>query len=191
MKSPWKLLAHLTSRRRPAERRESPVGDDTEASGSDARPTSALSSSSTGAASGPDHTENPTVDIVTTATSDEIDGDLDRPQVDGDDVQTPAPGVSGSGAGVHGLEPEYQKGKTSPRSPRTQRAKRTKIVMVSESTAVAIDDQSAQSPSSRDNFFNEVVSLDEEIMQLRSQLAQKLYLQNAQLIKMLERFDGS
>jgi hypothetical protein len=36
-----------------------------------------------------------------------------------------------------------------------------------------------------------VAGLDEEIKQLRIQLAQKLHLQNVQLKKMLERFDVS
>jgi hypothetical protein len=63
--------------------------------------------------------------------------------------------------------------------------------MVAQSTAVANKDQSAQSPSSRETFFDEVAGLDEEIKQLRIQLAQKLHLQNVQLKKMLERFDVS
>ncbi|KQZ47482.1 hypothetical protein ASD63_32095 [Ensifer sp. Root558] len=37
-------------------------------------------------------------------------------------------------------------------------------------------------------FIDEVVALDEDITQLRRQLAQKLSLQNAQLKKLLERF---
>ncbi|ASY73451.1 hypothetical protein EFR01_60310 [Sinorhizobium fredii] len=40
-------------------------------------------------------------------------------------------------------------------------------------------------------FFHEVATLDEEIEMLRTQLAQKLHLQNVQLKKMLERFEVS
>ncbi|ASY73177.1 putative 21.7 KDA PROTEIN IN SYRB 5'REGION (ORF4) (plasmid) [Sinorhizobium fredii CCBAU 25509] len=40
-------------------------------------------------------------------------------------------------------------------------------------------------------FFHEVATLDEEIKVLRTQLAEKLHLQNVQLKKMLERFDFS
>ncbi|QFI69476.1 hypothetical protein EKH55_4602 [Sinorhizobium alkalisoli] len=40
-------------------------------------------------------------------------------------------------------------------------------------------------------FFHEVAILDEEIKMLRTQLAQKLHLQNVQLKKMLDRFDVS
>lgn len=190
MKSPWKFLAQLTLRRRSAETPESSLAIDAEARESGARQTSALSSNST-AVSG-DHEEHPTV--VPTTTLNETDGDLDLPQalspVDGVEVHTPAlHEVSGSGADAHVLEPENQQSKKSPRAPRTKRAKRTRTDMVSDSTAVAIGDQSAQSSSFR--FFDEVARLDEEIMQLRSQLAQKLHLQNAQLTKMLERFNGS
>ena len=39
--------------------------------------------------------------------------------------------------------------------------------------------------------MDDVAGLDEEIHQLKNLLAQKLYLQNVQLKKMLERFDVS
>ncbi|WP_310865730.1 hypothetical protein [Rhizobium hidalgonense] len=48
-----------------------------------------------------------------------------------------------------------------------------------------------QPSSSRGAFFDEVASLDEDIKTLKSELAQKLQLQNAQLKKMLKRFDVS
>lgn len=49
-----------------------------------------------------------------------------------------------------------------------------------------------QPPSvSANPFFDEAASLDEDIKQLKDQLAQKLRLQNAQLRKMLERFERS
>jgi hypothetical protein len=190
MKSPWKFLAQLTSRTRSAQTRESEVAIDAEASETGARQTSAPSSNSTAASS--DHEEKPTVDIVPATPFKEIDGDLDLPQalspIDGVEVHTPAlHEVSGSGADAHVSEPEIQESRK--RAPRTKRAKRTRTDVVSDSTAVSIGAQTAQSSSFR--FFDEVQRLDEEIMQLRSQLAQKLHLQNAQLTKMLERFNGS
>lgn len=200
MKSPWKFLAQLTSRR-PAEAQESLVGDaDTEASESGARQTSALSSNSTEASSSPDHDENPTVDLLATTTPNETDSDLDDPQavlppVDGEVTETSARREVGrSGTDAQGLVPESRTRKEFPRTPRMKRPsrpKRSRTDMVSENTSVANGDQSAQSSSSRESFFDEVASLDEEITQLRSQLAQKLHLQNVQLIKMLARFDGS
>ncbi|AVC46711.1 hypothetical protein RLV_0531 (plasmid) [Rhizobium leguminosarum bv. viciae] len=45
--------------------------------------------------------------------------------------------------------------------------------------------------SPHESFFASVMSLDEDIKQLRKQLAEKLHLQNVQLKRMLERFDGS
>lgn len=43
-------------------------------------------------------------------------------------------------------------------------------------------------PAPQTTFCEEVLALDEDIRQLRRQLAEKLSLQNAQLKKMLERF---
>ncbi len=197
MKSPWKFLAQLTSRRRSAETRESTARDhaDTEASESDARRTSVLSSNIPESSGSPDDDENLTADFVASATATETDDALYDPQavtlpVDGEEDQSP----SRSGGDAHALVPESRTSKKFPRTSRTKglgSAKRTRADMVSESTAVANSDQRAQSSSSRESFFDEVARLDEEIRQLRSQLAQKLYLQNVQLTKMLERFDGS
>ncbi|WP_245472449.1 cytochrome P450 [Rhizobium jaguaris] len=68
-------------------------------------------------------------------------------------------------------------------------AKRIHADMAVQNAAVAGDNQIAQSSSRREAFFEEMARLDEEIKQLRSQLAQKLLLQNDQLKKMLERFE--
>lgn len=194
MKSPWKFLAQLTSRKRSAETRVS-VGEDTEVRESAARQTSVLSSNSTGASSRPEQDENPTIDVMATAASHKADGDLDLPRalpVDGERVETPAPhDVSRSGANAHVLEPESETRKKSPRTPRAKRATRTRTEAVSVSTVVAKSDQDAQPAPSRENFLDEVASLDEEIRHLRRQLKQKLHLQNVQLMKMLARFDGS
>lgn len=198
MKSPWKFLAQLTSRRRAAETREGSVGDDadTEASEWDARQTSTLASDSTEASSS-NHEENPAVDLLATTTSSEVASDLGviraaSPSVR--DEQTPARHeVTRSGIDAPVLVPESQ----SRKSPRTSRSKRpgsakgTRTDMVSLRTAVADSEQSVQSSSSQENFFDEVASLDEEIRVLRGELAQKLHLQNVQLEKMLERFARS
>lgn len=202
MKTPWKFLAQLASRRRPTETRENSVGDDadTETSENDVRHASALSSDSTEVSARPDHNENPAVDPVATTTSDEPESDLDVPQAisppnDGEEVQrSRGHEISRPGADAHALVPEGKPSKKSPRTPRSkrpERPKRTRADMVSASTAIPNSNQSAQSSSPRETFFDEVASLDEEIRQLRSQLAQKLHLQNVQLVRMLERFDGS
>lgn len=201
MKTPWKFLAQLASRRRPTETPENSVGDDadTEASESGVRRASALSSDSTEVSGRPDHIE-PAVDLVATTTSDEPDSDLDVPQAisppnDGEEVQRPTRHeISRPGANAHALVPESKPRKKSPRTlrpKRPERPKKTRANMVSGNTAIPNSNQSAQSSSPREAFFDEVASLDEEIRQLRSQLAQKLHLQNVQLVRMLERFDGS
>ncbi|EUB98553.1 hypothetical protein PMI07_004834 [Rhizobium sp. CF080] len=202
MKSPWKFLAGLRSPRRPVETQASSVEDETdiEASESDVQQTPAPSSNSTEASSHPDQDGKPAVDLVATATSNENERDLDvsqpiSPPVDGEEIQTPAhQEIDRPGADADASVPETRTSIKSPRTPRTKRpgrAKRTRTDLVSQSTVAADSDQSAQSPSARESFFDDVASLDEEIRQLRSQLAQKLHLQNAQLSKMLSRFDRS
>lgn len=202
MKSPWKFLARLRSPKRPTETRESSVEDeaDIETGESGVQQTPVLSPNSTEASSLPDQDKNSSADLVATTTSNEIDSELDvsqpiAPAADGEDVQTPAPHeIDRPGADAHALVPETQTSTKSPRTPRTKRpgrAKKTRTDVVSESTVVANSDQGVQPSSSRESFFDDVASLDEEIRQLRSQLAQKLRLQNAQLAKMLARFDRS
>ncbi|TCU38027.1 hypothetical protein EV129_105346 [Rhizobium azibense] len=200
MKTPWKFLAQLASRRRPIETPESSVGDDADrvAGESGIRQTSALSSNSTEVSGGADHDDNPAVDPLARPTSAEPDSDLNGPPSvsrprDGEGVQSPARHETSRSLGDTSVQEGRPSGK-SPQTPRTKRLGRTKTPradLVSKSTAVARSDQGAQSSSRRDGFFDEVTSLDEEIRQLRSQLAHKLRLQNVQLEKMLERFDGS
>jgi hypothetical protein len=202
MKSPWKLLAQLTSRRRSAETRQSSIEHDadTEASESEAQQTSTRPLNPMEASRASEHDENRSGELVTTTTSNETEREFDAAPavsvpVDVEEVQAPERReVSPSSAEVDALEPQGETAKKFPRTPRTKRlgrAKRTRTDMVAQSTAVANKDQSAQSPSSRETFFDEVAGLDEEIKQLRIQLAQKLHLQNVQLKKMLERFDVS
>ncbi|QND44623.1 hypothetical protein HB780_02210 (plasmid) [Rhizobium lusitanum] len=174
MKSPWKFLVQLTSRGRPAEAREGSIERDAETTviESEAEQTSVLPLGLTTAVDRPDYDDTPPVDLVAT-TRDE---------------------VRLSSADVHALVREKATGKKSPRIPQTKRparARKARAHADAASTVTARQDQSAQSPSPREIFFEETVSLDEEIKQLRSQLAQKLRLQNSQLKKMLERFGGS
>lgn len=72
-----------------------------------------------------------------------------------------------------------------------ERTKGTQDTVVARSVVATHEAQSVQPSSSRDAFFEEVASLDEEIKKLRSELARKLQQQNAQLKTMLKRFDVS
>ncbi|TCR80821.1 hypothetical protein [Rhizobium sp. BK376] len=51
------------------------------------------------------------------------------------------------------------------------------------------DNDATQASPRENSFFGEATRLDQEISDLREQLARKLRLQNSQLKKMLERFD--
>ncbi|ULJ74390.1 hypothetical protein [Rhizobium gallicum] len=135
---------------------------------------------------------------MATTTPNETEREDDAKQVfsvpvDVEEVQTRARHeVSQSIAEAHAV---WLKSETSEESPRTRRtkktgrAKRTRSDVVARKTAVANRAESAVSSSSSEVFFDEVAGLDEEIKQLRIQLARKLHLQNIQLKKMLARFD--
>lgn len=202
MKSPWKFLAQLTSRRRPAETRESSIEHeaDTETGESQAPQTSALPLNSTKTSGGSEHDDNRSAELVATTTSHETEREVDAARVvpvpvDDEEVQAPSRrDVGPSRANAHALLLESETSKKSPPAPPTKRpgrGKRTRTDMVAQSAAVAHRDQGAPTSSSREAFFDEVAGLDEEIKQLRTQLAQKLHLQNVQLKKMLARFDAS
>ena len=196
MKSPWKFLARLTSRRQPAETRESSIEHeaDTEAGEARAQQTPAQPLNRTEASGGSVHDERRSVEPVATTTSNEPEHEGDAAEagsvpVDAEEIQAPAHHEVSSSSAVEG-----EISRKSPPTPRTKgpgRAKRTSTDMVAQSPAVVHRDQNASSSPSRESFFDELTVLDEEIKQLRIQLAQKLHLQNVQLKKMLERFDAS
>lgn len=202
MKSPWKFLVQLTSRARPAETPAASIEHDAKAAAieSEAQRTSALPSSSTEAPDGPRHHEAPAIGPVATTTSIETGRDLDAmpaatPPVDIDEGQAETPAEANqSSAEAPALVRQNATSKKSPRAPqakRAARAGRTRIDRDAERTDPANEDQTAQSPSPPPTFLDEVGSLDDEVRQLRRQLAHKLHLQNIQLKKMLERFDIS
>ncbi|OWV72337.1 hypothetical protein ATY76_05760 [Rhizobium sp. R339] len=179
MKTPWRFLADLTSRRRPAKPEENSTGRSADAEASESEAKSAPAVPSDAAASGAHVSgdRSPTISSETESVYDA--GAASEPPVDAEEVQSPAPAdrrpphveavKSGTGA----------KPQRKPPAKRQGSAKRTQADVVAKSPAA----------SSRDPFFDDVASLDEEIRALRSELAQKLHRQNAQLKKMLERFD--
>lgn len=202
MKTPWKFLVQLTSRRRPAKAQESSIGQDTDPETIESEPEhrSALPSRSTEASGTPDHTEDVPVDQVSEASNKaQVDPDvaqaLGLSVVDVEQPQTPARDeIHQSGAETDVLLPKGEAGTKSPGKPRLKRRDRVKqdhAHVLAQSAVVTNEIISAQTVPSGDPFFDEVASLDEEIKKLRSLLAQKLYLQNIQLKKMLERFNVS
>ncbi|MCA1409121.1 hypothetical protein I6F26_33375 [Ensifer sp. IC3342] len=199
MKTPWKLLAQLTLRRPSATAQESSIRNDTESRAleSEAEHTSALPPTSTVAASPPAHDEDVSVDQGSVA-SGEAKGDDDatqalKPPIDAEEAQ-PRHQTDQSGAEANSLVPKSPastKSQSKPRIKRRERGKRANAQVAAQSAVAPKRHQGLQPSSSRDLFVHEVATLDEEIKMLRTQLAQKLLLQNVQLKKMLERFDVS
>lgn len=189
MKSPWKFIAQLTSRRVSAKAQDSSSGNDTDpkALESEVEHASARLPSSK------------LVDQESSA-SDKAKGrdsvaQVIRPPID--DAQAHAPARREADNTV-GEEPllvrKYAvstKSQTKARIKRRERGEKANAQVAAPTPVTAPDRRSMQLPSSRELLFDEVATLDAEIKMLRNQLAQKLRLQNVQLKKMLERFDVS
>jgi hypothetical protein len=201
MKSPWKLLVQLTSRRRQEDPQQRSTGNESDrhAIESEAQQTPALPPSLPQGFSGSDHKRITPPERPTT-TSNKRESDVDGAQavplpVAVDEDQAPARDeIPQSGADTNAIVPGSRTSTKSSAAPRTKRsapAKKDRVQLVARSMVVTELDQSAQSSFATDPFFEVTASLDEEIKQLRRQLAQKLSLQNVQLRKMLERFDCS
>jgi len=202
MKTPWKFLAQLTSRRPSAKAQQSSIGNsaDSKAFESEAEHTPALRLSLRIAASPPAHDEEVSVYHGPMA-SDKAKGDDDdvaqalTQAIAAEEAQTTARhDVDHSGAEANSLVPKSAASTKSHGKPRVKRRERGKSAngeSAAQSAVAAKPHQSLQSLSSRDLLFHEAATLDEEIKMLRIHLAQKLQLQNGQLKKMLERFDVS
>lgn len=202
MKSPWKFITQLVSRRGPPETPGGSVGHDADAMANEntAQRASAPAQNPTEAPRRSEHGENRSAGLVATASSDQTEPEVDTARVgDGpgnvEEAQAPArQEVSRSSAEAHPILPESETGKKPPRTTRAKKpghAKNSRTDVIAQSDAVVNSDQNARSSSSGGVFFDEVLGLDDEIQQLRIQLARKLHLQNVQLKKMLERFDIS
>ncbi|WP_244427768.1 hypothetical protein [Sinorhizobium fredii] len=171
---------------------------DSKALESEAEHTSALPPRSTVAAGPPAHDEDVSVDQGAVA-SEKAKGDDDvaqalEPPIDAEEVQTtPRQESDDSGSEANSLVPKSAATNwpSKPRIKRREPGIRANAHLDWSSAVPPKPHQSLQPSSSRDLFFHEVATLDEEIKVLRTQLAEKLHLQNVQLKKMLERFDFS
>ena len=201
MKSPWKFLAQLTSRRPTAQAQESSVGNDTESKTleSELEDTSALPPSSAIADGPPARDVDISVDQGAVVT-DEAKGDDEaaqalKPPINAEEAQATARHEADhSGAEASSLVPKSPaktKSQSKPRTKRRERGKGANADMAAQSAVAPKQQKSLEPSSSRDLFFYEVATLDDEIKMLRTELAQKLHLQNVQLKRMLERFDVS
>jgi hypothetical protein len=202
MKSPWKFLAQFMPQRRSAEASESSIGQDSDIERSKREPqqSSGLPLDATEGLLGSEHEESQPAGLPTSSTFDHLEpergaapGAAARDDVETFHTQTRRQTIE-STVQSHALPVESGPNKKSPRAPSTKgpaRAKRTRTNAIAQSNAVANRSKNSQLSSPRDAFFAEVGGLDEDIKQLRIQLARKLHLQNDQLKKMLERFDVS
>lgn len=177
MKSPWRFLADLTSRRKtlaspvvpaaPEKPAEDQTGD------RDAAP--ATSASVVGTIVEP---SEPAFRLPS-----EPAANLVKPEVA---IERPDPTpVAIAPAKLGDVEVPSRPSKN-----RSKRIKPGSVQVVTQSPSKPSDDPRVVSlPAQPLTFLEEVVALDEEIAALKAALALKLKLQNAQLKKMLERFD--
>ncbi|MDX0698545.1 hypothetical protein GOD53_32115 [Sinorhizobium medicae] len=198
MKTPWKFLARLNLGRLSAKAQLSSAGNET---GSktleiEVEHTSALPSSPAVAASPPAQDEDVWIDQGPIA-SDKEEGRNDVGQVleppTGTDeaqasVRDEAGGSSTEANSLVEKSAPSAKSQSKPRIRRRARGKSAKTRVAAQSAAAPKRHDNLQRRSSRELFFHELATLDEEIKTLRMQLAQKLHLQNVQLKTMLERF---
>ncbi|MBY5399423.1 hypothetical protein HFN01_31930 [Rhizobium leguminosarum] len=185
MASPWKLLARLVSPRR-QQRQEhgstddvkpdasaiaepTETADNNELDGAD-RPADekpVLHGHSAAVPADPDHSEE-TASVV----DDTTDVESARPMETSDPVLTDEADTD-----AHAAPKAFRvgEGQTRKRGMRGMKAKTIAVVIPPAPSALTA--------------FDDAINLDEEIRLLRDQLARKLQMQNAQLKRMLERFE--
>lgn len=199
MKSPWRFLADLTSRRK---KQTSPVitaapekPAEDQAGDQDAAPArSATKATSTDHSVGttnvaaaaspvsPPPVVRSTVEPSEVVLPSERAVDIVEPEVA---IERPDPAlVATRPADLGDVE-----GSPIPSKNRSKRIKAGSVQVVTPSPFKSSDDlQPASLPAQPLTFLEEMAALDEEISALKAALALKLKLQNAQLKKMLERF---
>ncbi|RVK05863.1 hypothetical protein CN165_34470 [Sinorhizobium medicae] len=199
MKTPLKFLARFDFWRSSAKAQQSSAGNETASKTLqiEVEHTSALPSRPTVAASPPAQDEDVSIDQGPTA-SDKAKGRNDvaqvlEPPTSADEAQASARDEAGGlGTEASSLVEKgapSAKSQSKPRIRRRERGKRANARVAAQSAAAAKRHVNLQRRSSRELFFHELATLDEEIKTLRMQLAQKLHLQNVQLKTMLERFE--
>ncbi|WP_105385197.1 hypothetical protein [Neorhizobium alkalisoli] len=197
MKSPWRFLADLTSRRKtqpsplvpaaPEKPAEDKAGDP------DLSATIAASTDhsvgTTDAAAAPPVSPSPVVN--TTVEPSEVASHL--PSERAVDIVEPELAIERPDPTPVAIAPANHADVEALSAPSKSQSKRIKpgsVQVVTQSPSKPSEDPQAVSrPAQPLTFLGEVALLDEEIAALKAALALKLKLQNAQLKKMLERFD--
>ncbi|NVP58368.1 hypothetical protein [Mycoplana rhizolycopersici] len=186
MASPWKFLARLVSPRRQQRQEDGPIEDvKADALGIAGSTEKAAEErlNSLGLPGGEKPQPFDRSDALSAAlgpleeTGSDVHGTVER------DSATEVVKVSGPALSDIGVALAYGTPKVE-ETPEAASAKRRRRVRSVE-TGVVVSQNSPAAPTVSD----EMISLDEEIRILRGQMASKLRLQNAQLRKMLERFE--
>lgn len=202
MKSPWRFLADLTSRRKtqssplvpasPEKPAEDQAGDQDVAPALSATKAASadhsVGTTDVAAAASP---VSPLPVVRTTVEPSEVASYL--PSERAVDIVEPEVAIERPDPAPVAITPANHGDVEAPSTPSKSRSKRIKpgsVQVVTQSPFKSRDDlQPASLPAQPLTFLEEVAALDEEIAALKAALALKLKLQNAQLKKMLERFD--
>ncbi|MBY3101175.1 hypothetical protein HFO69_26270 [Rhizobium laguerreae] len=185
MASPWKLLARLVSPRRQQRQEHGPTDDIKPDVLAIAKPTETVADNGLNAAD-PKIDEKPVayeqsevVSAVPDHSEETASGIHDTADIEDARSAEPADPALSDDAGTvarHALKPsQTAEGATRKRSTRGKKAAGGEAVPPPSPGVPAVSD--------------DAIRLDEEIRLLRDQLARKLQLQNAQLKRMLERFE--
>ncbi|WP_026622739.1 hypothetical protein M728_005399 (plasmid) [Ensifer sp. WSM1721] len=199
MKSLWKYLVQLTSRRRPADVQKSAIEHDTDPAAleSEIERLLALPSNLMETSSRQDRSERVPAEQLP-MTSDKATGNSDVAPASAlplDVDKTSAPSsdkIHPSASKADVLSPRDEisaKRQSKSRIIRPRRAENGNTQVIAQSAVSKNHDRRLQ--PSGDAFYGEVTALHAEIKELKSLLARKLHLQNTQIRKMLKRFDVS
>lgn len=180
MKPPWKFLADLVSRRKPADIAEPSPPPDRKLIEIKARPAKLPQLTSQPDDFGRSGADSEVLAKATTAAAVESGVEQDEP------AEAAGEGTSSVFQPPATVDVSKSRKAGRPRQARGDRAK-----PVQPHAPAANEVRHVETAVSEDPFLDEATSLDSEIRQLRDQLAQKLRLQNDQLKKMLERFERS
>ncbi len=187
MKSPWKFLVELTSPRKTTDARQDADQNDADVRAVGLGPTPVEANNEKNAS-------GDRLDTGDEKSNTAPDGTREDPgQKESPSPHQPVTGRAGEMAAASG-PPTIDRVETRQAQPKhTQQAGKAKGHVSRKAVrnlAPILGGEQPQAPSPQ-SFVQEMTMLDEEIMDLRRQLSQKLHRQNVQLKTMLERFNQS
>jgi hypothetical protein len=197
MKSPWKFITGIFSRRRPD---GEPASDALKAPGTDLegeqRKEQAPSLPPANRSELSEHDVRDNRNVTAPATTSEGSSKIAVSQANASaETAIEAPAADAAGHREKSDAQEFSQvrrrtGTTSSRAGKSRvGAKIIRSDAVSDVSIIAAEPDQTDRPAPSSQIIDEMTRLDVEIGHLRTQLAQKLSLQNAQLKEMLERFD--